>query len=340
MSGGVDSAVAALLAKRMGYECEGVTMKLYGDCIGAGRAAEALMIKHREVDFSREFQKRVIEPFICSYEAGETPNPCIGCNTYIKFGMLYEYALSEGFDKLVTGHYARIEEGPDGALRLKRAADVKKDQSYFLYGLDYERLRHILFPLGGLTKQEVRGIAAEAGLPNAKKRESQDICFVPDGGHARFIAGYRGFQSAGGDFVDTEGRVLGRHGGIERFTIGQRKKLGITLGRPVFVKEIRPNTGEVVLADEEEIFVSRIGLTDVNWLSGERDMKGSAAAAMRVSIAIRYNAKPVQATIKAGDGGRILAEFDEPARAPAKGQAAVMYDGEYVIGGGKIEAVW
>ena len=326
MSGGVDSSVAALLTMRAGYECTGLTMKLFADTKGVESVADSIGIPHKIVDFQDEFRSHVIEPFVGSYEIGETPNPCVTCNTSIKFGLLYDYALAEGFDKLVTGHYARIEGS-----RLLRAVYAKKDQSYFLYGIPKERLGNILFPLGELSKKEARAIAAEAGLENAHSAESQDICFVPGGKHAEFIAGYRGSVSKGGTFVDTHGRILGRHAGIERFTIGQRRGLGIAVGHPIFVKEIRPKTREVVLADEYELFVSHISIGEVNLFT---DVPG------RAEVMIRYNAKPAQAEISAGPDGSLIAEFDEPVRAPARGQAAVLYDGYYVIGGGSIEDVW
>jgi len=326
MSGGVDSSAAALLAIRMGYECTGVTMRLFGDMPDAARAAETLGIEHRTVDFTDDFRERVVEPFVADYESGKTPNPCTTCNIRIKFGLLYEYMLAEGFDKLVTGHYARIEGS-----RLLRAAHAKKDQSYFLYGIPKEKLGRILFPLGELTKEEVRALAAEAGLENAHDKESQDICFVPGGDHTEFIINYRGKPSAGGSFVDTHGRVLGRHAGIERYTIGQRRGLGLAVGHPIFVKEIRPGTREVVLADEYELFVSHIMIGEVNLF---------AEAPERAEVMIRYNATPARATITSGPGGSLIAGFDEPVRAPAKGQAAVLYDGDLVIGGGRIEDIW
>ena len=335
MSGGVDSSVAALLTKAAGYECVGLTMKLFPDTqdiASAKLAADKLGIEHRAVDFSSEFQERVIEPFIAAYESGETPNPCVTCNSEIKFGRLIEYAKAEGFDRLITGHYAGIYTGPDGACRLKRAKDATKDQTYFLFRLTPDKLRHLLFPLGGLTKKEVRAMAEEAGLPVFDKSESQDICFIPDGDHADFIAARRGTPPAIGDFVDTAGRVLGRHGGIERYTIGQRKGLGVALGRPVFVKEIRKDSGQVVLAGEEEVFASRIELSDVNMQAEE------ATLPMRVQVMIRYNAKPAWATVRPGPDESLIVEFDEPVRAPAKGQSAVMYDGDLVIGGGRIVA--
>jgi len=338
MSGGVDSSVAALLAMRMGYDCLGVTMKLFKEAAGASdaeRVAAALGIPHQTFDFTDEFRAAVIEPFIASYGAGATPNPCVQCNASLKFGVLYEKAMSMGFDKLVTGHYARVLQGPDGSYRLVNAIDRDKDQSYFLYGISPEKLSRVLFPLGGLTKKETREIAAEAGFVNAEKRESQDICFVKDGRHTDFIGAYRGKPFEPGNFVDASGHVLGRHGGIEHFTIGQRKGLGIALGRRVFVKEIRPETGEVVLADESEVFATRIEIMDMNWLAPglEEDI---VLGPVRKQIMIRYNAALVWATISLTAENRLLAVFDEPVRAPARGQAAVLYDGDTVAGGGRI----
>ena len=312
-----------------GADAEGI--KWGADVEGAEQAAEKLGIKHLVLDYKNEFRSRVVEPFVSSYETGKTPNPCITCNTDIKFGLLYDYAVAEGFDKLVTGHYARIIEDRNGSFRLARASYAKKDQSYFLYGIPKEKLGHLLFPLGELTKKDVRAIAAEAGLENADKGESQDICFVPNGDHAEFIIGYRGSPSAAGNFVDTHGRILGRHSGIERYTIGQRRGLGLAVGHPIFVKEIRPETREVVLADEYELFVSHINIATVNLFS---------EVPKRAEVMIRYNAKPARAGISAGPDGSLIAEFDEPVRAPAKGQAAVLYDGDYVIGGGRIEDIW
>ncbi|MCL1895080.1 MAG: tRNA 2-thiouridine(34) synthase MnmA [Clostridiales bacterium] len=351
MSGGVDSSVAALLAGRDGYECAGATMKLvctrdgsvdadglamageascfYTDVREAARVAKSLGMPHHVFDFTAEFRERVIEPFVSAYESGATPNPCIFCNMHIKFGLLLEQAEKMGFDKLVTGHYARIVTMPDGSYRLARARDADKDQSYFLYGLTQRQLACTLFPLGGLTKDETRAAAGEAGFVNAGKRESQDICFVAEGGYAGFIEAYRGSASAQGDFVDTNGRVLGRHGGIVRYTIGQRKGLGLALGHPVFVKEIRPETGEVVLAAEEELFSKVIRIADANLPPG-------VFGALRAQIMVRYNAKPAWATVRPGVDGLLTAEFDEPVRAPARGQAAVMYDGDIVVGGGLI----
>jgi len=337
MSGGVDSSVAALLAMRMGYECTGVTMKLFENDGGdAACVATSLGIPHETIDLKGEFLESVIEPFVSAYEAGETPNPCVDCNIRLKFGLLFDRARALGFDKLITGHYARIVQEPEGVSgrrggwRLERAADAGKDQSYFLYGIAPEKLEHILFPLGGLTKKETRALAGEAGFQNARAKESQDICFIRDGGYAGFIEGFRGEPSRPGNFVDTSGRIIGRHDGVIRYTIGQRKGLGVAMGRPVYVKDIRPETGEVVLADEKEIFASRIEITDVNW------QYGGSLRYMRAEVMIRYGGKPVWANISPLAGGNLLAVFDEPVRAPAKGQSAVLYDGDLVLGGGRI----
>ena len=343
MSGGVDSSVAALLARREGYECAGATMKLVRDVDEeAARVAALLGMPHHVLDFTAEFRANVIEPFVAAYENGATPNPCVLCNTRIKFGTLLDQAARMGFGKLVTGHYARIVPMPDGSCRLARAADKDKDQSYFLYGLTQGQLARTLFPLGELTKGEVRAAAAEAGFANADRRESQDICFVAEGGYADFIEGYRGRASMKGDFVDTDGRVLGRHSGIAHYTIGQRKGLGVALGYPAFVKEIRPETGEVVLAAAEELFSSGIMIAGANLSPGVFAGPGGGGCGdgvgggLRVQVMIRYNAKPVWATVRQGTDGLLAAEFDEPVRAPARGQAAVMYDGDFVAGGGTI----
>jgi len=343
MSGGVDSSVAALFAKKMGYECVGVTMKLFGDTSGAEKAAERLGIEHRTIDFAAEFRAYVIEPFIRSYEKGETPNPCVVCNEAIKFGLLYEYARAEGFDKFITGHYANIEERPKGIFRLKKAAYTKKDQSYFLYALNRKELKHIWFPLGDLNKKEVRVIAEEAGLGNADKPDSQDVCFILNGGYAEFIEKYRGYRSSPGNFINMDGRILGHHRGIEHYTIGQRKGLGIALGYPVFVKEIRPLTGEVVLAGETELLASAIEITDVVWQKtfyNKDAQKKLDEASMVADAVVRYNAKPVRSHFGWGRGGNIRIVFEEPVRAPARGQSAVLYDGDYVTCGGRISDVW
>ena len=324
-----------------------------GGADAAEQVSAALGIPHLTIDLTGEFREHVIEPFVSEYEAGATPNPCVWCNNRIKFGLLYEYALEKGFDILATGHYARILQGPGGEYRLARATDAARDQSYFLHGIKKESLAHIIFPLGGISKAEVRALAAEAGFANAQAEESQDICFVREGGHAGFIRDYRGKAALPGNFVDAAGKVLGRHNGVARYTIGQRKKLGIALGRPVFVKEIRSETNEVVLADEGEVYADRIEIAGFNWLidtvantvdnTGENTGANTSPGenvrrinALRASIMIRYRAAPAWATIEINADGSLSAVFDKPVRAPAKGQAAVLYDGDLVIGGGRI----
>jgi len=354
MSGGVDSSAAALLVQKMGYECVGVTMKLFenedvgeesgrpccslSDAADAARAAAALGMPHYVFDFSDEFRSEVIDRFVAAYIGGATPNPCIDCNDFLKFGELLERAQNMGFDKIATGHYAKIEfdEGK-GRFLLRRPKDLEKDQTYFLYTLTQEQLSRTLFPLADLTKAEARELAAGASFPNAQKRESQDICFVRGGDYGAFLQEYMGAQDGEvsalkpGNFVDEEGNVLGRHEGVAHYTVGQRKGLGIALGRPIFVSEIRPKTNEVVLADESAVFRNEILVSDVNWIACE-----AKDAPKMAEVAIRYRAKPAAAELKVLESGDVRVHFDSPVRAPARGQAAVFYDGDVVIGGGRI----
>ena len=360
MSGGVDSSVAAKLTLDAGYECIGCTMKLWdaGDTPGAaapdrfgedaGEAAKTccslddtldarsvavrLGMRFYAFNFKSEFERNVICPFVSAYEAGETPNPCIECNRALKFGKLIERAGVLGCDKVVTGHYARVERGADGRYVLKKALDPAKDQSYVLYMLGQRELERVMFPLGALSKSEVRQIAAENGFVNANKPESQDICFVPDGDYASFI-GRRGVVSEPGEFVDTAGSVLGEHRGIVHYTVGQRKHLGIAMGRPVYVVAVDAANNRVVLGDEEELFSREALVRGFSWVSGE-----APDATIRCAAKIRYRKaeQPATATVEAD--GAVRLTFDEPQRAICPGQAAVLYDGENVLGGGKIVA--
>ncbi|MDR3304451.1 MAG: tRNA 2-thiouridine(34) synthase MnmA [Clostridiales Family XIII bacterium] len=351
MSGGVDSSVAALLMRDAGYACVGVTMKLFAnedvgenadrpccslaDAGDAARVAAGLGLPHYVFDFTEDFRREVVERFISSYEGGETPNPCIDCNDFLKFGKLLSRARAMEFDVLATGHYARIcFDGERERWLLKRAADTEKDQTYFLYTMTQEQLAHTSFPLGGLVKAETRAIAAKAGFVNAKKAESQDICFVRSGDYAGFAEAYAGRVSPPGDFVDEAGRVLGRHKGIIRYTIGQRRGLGMAFGRPMYVCGIRAETNEVVLADEAAVFAKGIELRDVNLIAVSRIDRP-----LRADVMIRYGARPAAATAAPAGEGRLRIEFDEPVRAPAKGQAAVLYEGDVVIGGGRIDGI-
>ena len=345
MSGGVDSSVAAQLLMRAGYECIGCTMKLYNNedaCVSASRTccslddiedarsvAARLGIPYYVFNFTGEFRENVIGRFACSYEAGLTPNPCIDCNKYMKFGLLSERARVLGCDYVATGHYARIEER-DGVYFLKKALDPEKDQSYVLYSLGQKELAHTLFPLGSMEKKETRALALKVGFLNAEKPDSQDICFVPGGDYARVIEANTGRTPPPGDFVDASGNVLGRHRGIIHYTIGQRKGLGISAETPLYVCDIRPDDNTVVLGSNEELFKREVFVSEFNWISGEPP-KGE----VRCLAKIRYRHREQSASAFAECGGvRII--FDEPQRAVTPGQAAVLYDGDVVLGGGTI----
>ncbi len=331
MSGGVDSSVCAYLAKRAGYECTGVTMKLCQkdinstDADDAARVCASLGMEHITVDCTEEFKNKVIENFISQYEAGATPNPCIVCNRYLKFGYLMDMAESMGCDKLVTGHYARVENG-----MLLKAKDIKKDQSYVLYPIDRDKLSRVYFPLGDYTKEEVRSIAREQGFVTAHKSDSQDICFVEGGDYASVISQYTNRTYPSGNFVDTAGSVLGEHGGIIRYTVGQRKGLGIAFGKPMYVMGKNTERNEVILCSNEELFSRELTAKDFNILV---PFDGS----IRARAKVRYNQTEQDAQIIRMEGGRVKVIFDTPQRAIARGQSVVVYDGEVVVGGGIIE---
>lgn len=344
MSGGVDSGVAAYFMKNSGYECIGVTMKLYdNEDIGVARentccslddiedarsVASRLGIAHYVFNFKDEFEKKVIDKFIRTYELGATPNPCIDCNKNLKFDKLMQRMKELGFDYVVTGHYADIEE-KDGWFYLKKGKDLSKDQSYVLYSLTQEQLAHTLFPLGRFTKEEIREIAEKNGFINARKKDSQDICFVPDGDYAKFIKEYAGKEYPSGDFVDKNGNVLGKHRGVIHYTIGQRKGLGLAMGRPVFVcaKDLEKNT--IVIGTNDDLMKTELTAVDVNWIIPEVKEK------IRCMAKTRYNMTEKPCTVYP-QGENIRVVFDEPVRAVTPGQAVVLYDGEYVLGGATI----
>ncbi len=340
MSGGVDSAVAALLLKKSGYEVIGVTFRLW---VGEGNAAEEsirdaaeicerLEIPHKVLNLEACFHSEVIDRFVASYECGETPNPCVECNRRIKFSKMLEEADRLGARYVATGHYAKIERDETGRYLLKKAADEQKDQSYFLYSLSQAQLSRVLFPLGEYTKDEVRAMAEENGFVNARKRDSQDICFVKDGDYARFIEEYTGKSFPEGDFIDAEGNVLGRHKGVIRYTVGQRKGLGIALGKPAFVcaKNVKENT--VILGGDEDLFSSLLTARDACFiLNVDTDTPLCAAAK------VRNTQKEQPATVTRTDDTHFRVDFDTPQRAISRGQSVVLYDGETVIGGGIIE---
>lgn len=346
MSGGVDSAVAAKLILDGGNECVGCTMKLYtnedaavsasrtccslDDTEDAKSVARRLGFPHYVFNFTDEFRAKVIDKFIDSYLHGKTPNPCIDCNRHLKFEKLFVRAAELGCDAVATGHYARIEKNGDKYV-LKKALDPAKDQSYVLYSLTQEQLARTLFPLGNLSKPETRKIAEESGFTNAAKPDSQDICFVPDGDYARVIEARTGKTFGGGNFVDLSGNVIGQHKGIIHYTVGQRKGLGIAFGEPTYVCRVCPETGDVVLGKNEDLFAGSCDVTDFNWISGE-----APTGSLRCKVKIRYRQKETPATVTSTGDGSVHIEFDEKQRAVTPGQAAVLYDGDVVLGGGTI----
>ncbi len=331
MSGGVDSAAAALLIKEKGINVLGATMRLLGkespDEATARAVAEKLSIPFYVFDFSSDFSAQVVEPFVKSYEEGKTPNPCIDCNKYIKFGKFYKKANALNCDYVVTGHYARIEKIGD-KYYLKKARDETKDQSYVLYSLSQEALSKTLLPLGDYTKEEIREIAKKEGLINAGKKDSQDICFVPDGDYVRVICDITKKDYPEGDFVNKKGEVLGRHKGIIGYTIGQRKGLGLALPEPMYVTEKNVKENKVVLCSNEELYSKEFYVKDVNWTLENPGV-------IECMAKLRYKQKEQPASLSPfGKGVKVV--FSEPQRAIAKGQAAVFYDGDIVLGGGTI----
>lgn len=350
MSGGVDSSVAAYLTKSAGYDTIGVTMKLYTneeigvasdktcctqkDAEDAALVARKIGIPFYVFRFTEDFEEEVIRRFVETYQKGGTPNPCIDCNRYIKFRGLYRRAKELGRDLLVTGHYARVEQDSSGRWVLKKGLDESKDQSYVLYCLTPDQLAHTRFPLGSYHKTEVRQIAEDQGFINARKRDSQDICFVPDGRYAEFIDRYTMTPDRGGNFVDADGKILGRHKGFCRYTIGQRKKLGISLSEPLSVCQKNPSDGSILLTPEEDLYKDRLTADDFNWSALD-----TPTFPIRCKAKIRYKAAEADATVCGyTDDGAVEIRFDCPQRAITPGQAVVLYDGDLVLGGGTIRA--
>ncbi len=345
MSGGVDSSVAAFLMKDKGFDCIGATMKLYDnddimesgektccsldDIEDARSVANRLSMPYYVFNFKDEFKEKVIDKFIATYENGGTPNPCIDCNRHLKFKRLFQKMQELGFDYVVTGHYARVEK-QNGWFYLKKGVDAAKDQSYVLYSLTQNQLAHIQLPLGTYSKTEIREIAENHNFLNARKKDSQDICFVPDGDYAKFIEGYLGKTYPKGNFIDINGNVLGEHQGIIRYTNGQRKGLGVAFGKPMYVadKNVKDNT--VTLCTNEELFSAELIAADFNWLIPNPQKE------IKCSVRVRYNMKEQPATAYMLDNGNVKIVFDAPQRAITRGQAAVLYDGDTVLGGGTI----
>ncbi len=350
MSGGVDSSVAAYLLKEQGYDVIGVTMQIWqakdiktveqdGGCCGlnavedARRTAAQLHIPHYVMNFRQEFQKYVIDYFIAEYRLGRTPNPCIACNRFVKWEALLQRSLGIGADYIATGHYARLEKLSNGRYALRQSVSIGKDQTYALYNLTQEQLAHTLFPIGSYTKDQVREIAAQAGLHAAGKPDSQEICFVPDHDYAAFISRSSKEQEAAGNFVTADGAVLGRHQGISHYTIGQRKGLGLALGRPVFVTKIRPDTNEVVIGEHEDLMTTELEAENMNYMAEPHLETGQ-----KLTAKIRYSHKGENCVITdvSEKGDCIRLQFENPVRAVTPGQAAVLYKDGYVIGGGAI----
>ena len=348
LSGGVDSSVAACLLKRQGYDVIGVTMQIWqeedsdfqeenGGCCGlsavddARRVAQKLDIPYYVMNFRREFKEKVIDYFNAEYLAGRTPNPCIACNRYVKWESLLKRSLDIGADYIATGHYARVEKLPNGRYAIKNSVTAKKDQTYALYNLTQEQLSRTLMPVGDYTKEEIRQIAREEGLLVAHKKDSQEICFVPDNDYAGFIESSTGKKIEPGNYVLEDGTVIGQHKGIIHYTIGQRKGLNLSMGHPVFVTQIRPETNEVVIGENEDLFVKSLLCDRVNFMAIP-ELKGE----MRFLAKIRYNHQGAVCTVCPAGEDRVKVTFDEPQRAITPGQAVVFYQGEYVAGGGII----
>ena len=361
MSGGVDSSTVAAMLRAAGAKVIGLTMQLWNqrrlagrpgmpetvegrccsldDVYDARRVAESIGIPYYVVNHETRFERDVVRPFVAEYLSGRTPIPCSLCNNHLKFDQLLRVARQIGADAVATGHYARVDRDPgSGRWLLKRPADRSKDQTYFLFGLTQEQLSRSLFPLGGMTKAEVRTMARSYGLALAEKPDSQEICFVPGGEYKNFLAAYlaeqgESFPDTSGELVTTDGRVIGEHSGIHNFTVGQRKGLGVATGSPLYVIQIKGDSRQVVVGGKESLYSHSLVVRRINLIAVE-DLNGP----MRVGVKIRHRHEPARATIEKTDRDEVLVRFDEPQRAITPGQAAVFYDGEIVVGGGWIGA--
>ena len=351
LSGGVDSSVAAYLLKEQGYDVIGVTMQIWqkediftqeeeGGCCGlsavddARRVAQLLEIPYYVMNFRSEFQESVINYFVNEYRRGCTPNPCNACNRHVKWEALLKRGLEIGADYIATGHYARIKQLGNGRYTIQNSVTAAKDQTYALYNLTQDQLSHTLMPVGAYTKDEIRAIAEKIHLPVAHKQDSQDICFIPDGDYAGFIERETGATFKPGNFVDTEGKILGTHKGIIHYTVGQRKGLGLTAATPLFVKELRPETNEVVICQSEQLFESECYVKDMNYMGISELNAGEEVEAIGK---VRYSHKGAPCKLRLLEDGRVLCRFAEPQRAMTPGQAAVFYRDDYVLCGGIID---
>ena len=340
MSGGVDSAVAAYLTAN-GRDAAGVTMRLVSEDVcdtataaddenGAAAICDRLQIPHFVADLGKQFREAVVDPFITAYERGETPNPCIFCNKAIKFGALMDFAKQKGYQRIATGHYIRIEHTADRTL-IRRATDESKDQSYMLWSLSQDVLSQCEFPLGGMTKSEVRAIAAEQQFPMAKRKDSQDICFVPDGDYAAFIERITRQKPSPGQYIDRDGRPLGQHKGQLHYTIGQRKGLGIALGKPMFVVSKSAESNTVTLGSNEDLFTTRLIAKGINLIPFDR-----LDRPRKMLAKTRYRQTAAPALVEQLDTDTLLVEFEAPQRAICPGQSLVLYEDDYLMGGGII----
>ena len=338
MSGGVDSSVAALLLKQAGYDVIGVTMELWKketdiSIADAKQIADKLDIPFYTIDLTKEFKEYVIDNFSKQYIEGKTPNPCIECNKYLKFGLMLEKA-KEMFDAdfIATGHYAKIQYNKEtNRYYIEEASTIQKDQTYVLYNLTQEQLKHVLMPLGDYTKEQVRKIAEENNFITANKKDSQEICFVEDNDYAGFIEKHYNYKAKSGEFVDTKGNTYGKHKGIIHYTVGQRRGLGLSLKAPLYVKQVNPKTHEVILCPKEELFSENLTCNNINLITMDKLEQPITA-----TVKIRYSAPKVKATLIPIDDNTIKVVFDEPQRAVTPGQAVVFYDDNIVIGGGTI----
>lgn len=348
MSGGVDSSVVANLLVEQGYDCLGATMRLASNeddrpgertCCSTDDVADARQacwdagIRHYTFDYTNQFSREVIDPFVAGYEVGLTPNPCVACNRHLKFGALLDRALELGCDHLATGHYARVTHDARG-YHLLKGVDAAKDQSYFLFGLTQQRLAHVMFPLGGLHKApEVRDLAERMGLSSAHKKDSEGICFVPGGDHLHFIEERTGRAARPGDVLDAQGNVIGTHAGALRYTLGQRKGLGVACTHPVYVVGIDTTANTVTLGEQEQLLSSELVAGDWNWVAGQ-----VPAAPLRAAAKVRYHQPDQPCLVTPLADGRVRVEFETPQRAITPGQAVVVYEGDECLGGGTILA--
>ena len=347
MSGGVDSSVAAYLLLQAGYECTGATMQMFspeeigisaseafapGEWADAAHVAQRLGIGFEAINCHSEFRKHVIDYFINTYANGGTPNPCVECNRHLKFGRFLDHAMMTGHQKIATGHYARIKCDANGRFYISAAADATKDQTYVLWQLTQDQLAHTLMPLGEYRKEEIREIAEKNCFCNAKRRDSQDICFIPDGDYVAFIQRTTGAEFPTGDFVDLNGNRLGTHQGAIRYTVGQRKGLGIAFGKPTYVCKKCMQDNTVTLGDNADLFSRELTAHGINLMATDR-----FDAPVRLSAKVRYSAKSALATVEQTDKDRLRIIFDEPQRAVCPGQSVVLYDGNDLVGGGIID---